>query len=104
MNPEEILEHISSGAVLHTATDPDAKAQAFNRGYNNIHDEDYKPNPYPEAHPLHGWWEHGEQTAIQHREAEEDEAFWEHSCGMNHLGFCSAAGSEECDFECPFSL
>lgn len=24
-------------------------------------------------------------------------------CGMDANGFCSKAGSEECDFECPFS-
>jgi hypothetical protein len=103
VSPEEIFEQARAGGVLHIGNNPDDKAQAFNRGYDNIHDEEYKPNPYIETHPLHSWWEHGEQTAIQHREAEENEAYWEHNCGMDHLGFCSAAGSEECDFECPFN-
>jgi hypothetical protein len=31
---------------------------------------------------------------------EEDE--WEFDCGMGRDGLCGKAGSEECDFECPY--
>ncbi len=34
---------------------------------------------------------------------EEFEAYWEGNCGMDQSGQCSMAGSEECDFECPYN-
>lgn len=34
-------------------------------------------------------------------ETDEDEE-WEFDCGMDRDGLCGKAGSEECDFECPF--
>lgn len=38
-------------------------------------------------------------------EGEDEDPFEEAllDCGMGRDGLCSKAGSEECDFECPFS-
>ena len=34
-------------------------------------------------------------------EMDEDEAFLEYECGMMADGYCSKAGSEDCDWVCP---
>lgn len=34
-------------------------------------------------------------------EIDDDEAFLSFECGMMADGYCSMAGSEECDWECP---
>lgn len=31
---------------------------------------------------------------------EEDD--WEFDCGLDREGYCHKAGSEQCDFECPY--
>lgn len=36
-------------------------------------------------------------------EMDEDEAFLAFQCGMMADGFCTMAGSEDCDWECPRS-
>lgn len=45
------------------------------------------PEPFP-------YWEEDD--------LDDEEEEWEFDCGMDRHGHCGKAGSEECDFECPY--
>jgi hypothetical protein len=34
---------------------------------------------------------------------DEEELYFHYNCHLDRNGYCGKAGSEECDFECPFS-
>lgn len=34
---------------------------------------------------------------------DKDDEGWEFDCHMDQSGLCGKAGSEECDFECPYN-
>jgi hypothetical protein len=48
-------------------------------------------------------YQHGPVFEEDYNEDENDLNYWLSECGKQHDGTCLMAGTEECDWECPFS-
>ncbi|MDX2008229.1 MAG: hypothetical protein SFU83_23545 [Meiothermus sp.] len=57
-------EFLQTADQWHELKDPEARAQAFNAGYDNIFFQKYLRNPYQEGSTLHKWFYAGEDMAI----------------------------------------
>ena len=53
-------------------------------------------------HEDHGDWDDGDDWDHDDREEEDELDYWLGNCGWVRGQGCTLAGTEECDFECPF--